>query len=289
VAVETHAKTLAEQWSLAFEDNFSGADFNSAAWSRTYQDGVQGRWCSATQDSNGSVSGGVANLTMRRADAATTLIINDKTKVWQADAKKAAIAAANKLKGKAKAKALKAAKALPTNGCPKGVFGNARVSTEGDGNFHIKTGILAAEVSFPVGQGMHGGVWLQSNSDSEIDMVEAFGYRKGIQNVLHVGKYDTPEARKWVAKSTVNKKAWWSKPHLFSMEWTRSQVTFRVDGTVTKVEKKALPDAEYYLVLSMLSSDWETPRLTKPVNGGTKAKLPASMKVNWVKAWTPVA
>jgi hypothetical protein len=290
VAVETHPKKLSEQWKLAFEDNFSGTDFNSAYWARTANGhyGVESRWCSAPLDANGSVSGGRASLTMSKANSATTKAINAQTIAKQKAAKAAAIAAANKLKGKAKTKALKAAKALKTNGCPTGVFGNARVSTEG-GKFKMKTGILAAEVTFPVGQGMHGGVWLQSTSDSEIDMVEAFGYRKGIQNVLHVGKYDTPEAKKWVAKSSVKKYDWWKKSHLFSMEWTRTQVTFRVDGAVTKVEKKALPDAEYSIVLSMLSSDWETGRLKKPVSGGKKAVLPASMKVNWVKAWTPVA
>ena len=92
-----------------------------------------------------------------------------------------------------------------------------------------------------------------------------------------------------MAKSAVKKSSWWKKSHVFSIEWTRDKVIFRLDGTVTKTEMKRLPDTDYFLVMSILSSDWETGRLTKPVNGGTKAPkgtTKGTMKVNWVKAWT---
>jgi len=305
VAVETRPKALPAQWKLAFEDYFPGTDYNKANWARTANGhyGVESRWCSAPLNGNGTVANGVANLTMSRANSATTKTVNAQTVVKQKAVRTEAINKANKIKDKKKrAKALKAAKALKTNGCPTGVYGNARVSTEGStesGKFTMKTGILAAEVKFPKAQGMHGGVWLRTADNSagkfdELDMVEAFGWKKGIQNVMHLGttakKYDTTESKKWVAKSSVKKSSWWDAYHLFSMEWNDKQVTFRVDGVVTKVEKHGMPvGAEYSIVMSMLSSDWETGRLNKPVSGGKKAKLPESMKVNWVKAWTPVA
>jgi beta-glucanase (GH16 family) len=294
-AVETSPKSL----SLVFNDGFSGTDFNSASWSRTLNShfDVDTRWCSAPMDTNGTVANGVANLTMSNVSKDLAKTVNAQTVEKQKAAKQAALDAANKMKkGKAKTKALKDAKAMKTNGCPTGVYGNARVSTEG--KFSMKTGIVAAEIKFPKAQGMHGGVWLRTvpNGGSELDMVEAFGLGKGIQNVVHIGKrdsktagtYETKESKKWVAKSSVKKSSWWDKYHVFSMEWDTKTVTFRLDGVVTKTEKPTtgIPSDGYYIVMSMLSSDWETGRLTKPVNHGKKAKLPESMKVNWVKAWT---
>ncbi|MFT3860240.1 family 16 glycosylhydrolase [Micropruina sp.] len=81
-----------------------------------------------------------------------------------------------------------------------------------------------------------------------------------------------------MAQSTVKKSSWWKKYHVFSMEWNATAVTFRLDGKVTKTEKPTtgIPIEDYYIVMSMLSSDWETGRLTKPTKGG-------------VKAWKPVA
>lgn len=45
---------------------------------------------------------------------------------------------------------------------------------------------------------------------------------------------------------------------------------------------------KYYLVLSLLSSDWELPLLTKPGQGAKgvkKTTLPSSMLVDWAQAW----
>ncbi|MFT4109640.1 family 16 glycosylhydrolase [Propionicimonas sp.] len=275
-------------------------DLNSTFWSRTRNGDytVAKRWCSAPKDANATISKGVAKITMSKPklDATTTATIVANAKTAQQAAKDAALAAANALPaGKAKDAALKAAKAMTVDGCPTGIYDNARVSTEG--KFVMTSGILAAKVKFPKAQGLHGGIWVRTvpEGGSELDMVEAFGLGKGIQNVVHIGVrdsgvgYETPEAEKWVAKSAVKKSSWWSKYHVFSMEWDATSVTYRLDGVVTKTKKTAIPIQDYYIVMSMLSSDWETGRLTKPTKGGVKAKLPESMQVEWVKAWKPVA
>lgn len=277
VAVETAPKAAAVK--QEFSDNFSGTDYDSAWWSRTRDGdyGVANRWCSAPRNANATVSQSLASLTMSKPN----------------------LSASRKAQIVADAKAAQKAAKVKAVGCPHGIFDNARVSTEG--NFSMQSGIIAAKVKFPKAQGMHGGIWVRTAPEggSELDMVEAFGLRKGIQNVVHIGVrdtkganvYETKESKKWVAKSTVNKSSWWDKYHVFSMEWNTTTVTFRLDGKITKVEKPkiGIPAEDYYIVMSMLSSDWETGRLTKPVNHGKKAKLPESMKVDWIKAWKPVA
>lgn len=283
----TAEKMIPTDWYLAFRDYFSTTGpLDQATWSHALDGnyGALGRSCSAPNNANVSVVKGRAELKVTRVTGATevaTVVAAAKAK--QKAARDAAIKAA-----KSKS-ALKAAKAMKVDGCPNGVFRNVRESTESANRFYMKTGILAAQVTFPIGQGMHSGVWLQSNSGVELDMIEAFGYRKGITNVVHVaGRKAMSESSKWVAKSAVKKSSWWTKSHVFSIEWTRSDIVFRMDGAETKrMKKQNLPDADYFIVMSMLTSDWETARIKKPVNGGKKTDLSkAVMKVDWVKAWT---
>jgi len=278
-AVQTAPVRLANQWASAFEDTFDADSLSAGKWNWTLTDnnGAGNRWCSVPKVANATIAGGNAVLSMRKAD--------DATKAW-------VIASA-----KAKQKAAK----QKVVGCPKGVFANARISTEHPTGFKIKTGIVAAEMTFPIYQGGHGGIWLRTANNSagrfdEIDIIEAFGWKKGVQSVLHWGTVcsstndrncETKESTKWVAKKTVGKSSWWRKPHVFSVEFTRDKVIYRIDGAVTRTDKRRTADAEYSIVMSMLSSDYETGRLTKPVKGGKKGgKLPLQTKVNWVRAWT---
>jgi hypothetical protein len=284
-AALTNEKKMPTDWALAF----GATPLDAASWAHGLDGnyGAAGRWCSAPSFANLSVLGGQAQLKVTRVTDATEVanVVSD-AKAKQRAARDAAIKAA-----KSKS-ARKAAKAMKVDGCPNGVFRNVRASTEPAENFSIKTGIVAAQVTFPIYQGMHGGVWLQSTAGAELDLIEAFGYRKGITNVVHVvGQKEMAESSKWVAKSAVRKSSWWGKAHVFSIEWTRSEVIFRMDGTETKrLKKQKLPDADYVIVMSMLTSDWETGRLKKPVNGGKKADLTkAVMKVDWVKAWKKAA
>ncbi len=277
---ETSPATLAGQWTVNpdFSDEFNSGALDPSKWKPTLEDEYRAgnRWCSVPKDANVTVSDGKVVLTMRRAD--------DTTKSWVTAA----------------ARGLQKAASKKVVGCPNGVYTNARLSNEFTGRT-IKTGIVAAEMTFPIYQGGHGGIWLRTANNSsgrfdEIDIVEAFGWKKGIQSVLHWGttcsstddrKCETTESKKWVAKKTVGKSSWWGKSHVFSVEFTGTQVIYRIDGVVTRTDKRAMPDAEYSLVMSMLSSDYELGRLTKPVSGNKKkAKLPMSTTVNWVRTWT---
>lgn len=283
VEARTAPTQLIQQWTFKadFSDEFAGDALNPYKWQPTAK-GVNtagNRWCSVPWDDTASIVGGKLKLSMRKAPEDVRIDISDKAKVLQRAAKKSAV------------------------GCPSGVYLNARVSNEHT-DFRIKDGIVAAEITFPIYQGGHGGIWLRTANNAagrfdEIDIIEAFGWKKGVQSVLHWGtvcKYssdrdcETKEKAKWVAKKTVGKSSWWGKPHVFSAEFNRTQVIFRIDGVVTRIDKRTMPNAEYSLVMSMLSSDYELARLSKPAYGGKKGvKLPLSASVNWVRAWTPAA
>jgi beta-glucanase (GH16 family) len=66
--------------------------------------------------------------------------------------------------------------------------------------------------------------------------------------------------------------------HVYSVDWTPTSYTFRVDGIATLVWTKppyvsSMPEE---IVLSLLTSDWE---LSKDTRATSK------MYVDWVRAW----
>jgi len=194
-----------------------------------------------------------------------------------------------------------------THNCPRGVFENSIVSTAANkSGFRVNTakpGIVAARVKFPVGQGMHSGIWLQSfvRGGGEIDIAETFGYGAGLVNYIHtpstgkLGQPGDPKAMKKkggpVRQSKTISRKWWNAFHEVSVEWTATKFVFRVDGTVTKTIKLKPGNAEYYLILSLLSSDWELPRLAHPIRKGKPVSNLSKQKfrVDWVRIWSKVA
>lgn len=260
-------------WKLVLDSDFDSGSLPKP-WRHRQTDVYEagGRWCSAPRKANVDLAGGSIELTMSRASKATTRSVSAEARRKQRRAGQEVV------------------------GCPEGVFDNAMVSTEG--RFAIETGVVAARVKFPVEQGAHAGVWLQSPQGQELDMIETFGFGRGITNIVHVAGRKIPaEGRDgYVAVETVADPQWWARWHTVSLEWTRSRVIFRVDGEVTRNLAVKTRRADYFLVLSLLSSDWETYRANAPdsrpgsgvaLEDVSAPDLPFSMQVDWVRAWEP--
>jgi len=254
-AVATRPSSAAAQWQQALSSDFTEAEL-PAPWtysiSGSYAAG--GRQCSAPFPTNVKLDDGNVVLSMTK------------------ETDKAQIAAS------------KAA------GCKKGqYYRNAMLTTEGQ--FSVRQGTLAARVKFGEEQGMHGSVFLLSSKMQEIDMIESYGYGWGLTNVIHVdGKRNPVEnADTYVLKEQVKDRDWWNEYHVFSVEWGATDVVFRVDGVETRRLHDPKLDDEYFVFVSLLSSDWELKRLKDPVKnapGVKPTKLPGSMSVDWVKVWT---
>ena len=253
-AVATPSVSAGDQWRLKLDDDFDGDSLKGTDWDKRNEANYTagGRACSAAYFSNVDVKGGSVRLKM-----------SEETK------------AANRRKARAA-------------GCTKGEFyRNAMISTEG--RYTIRSGIMAARVKFPVGQGLHASVWLQSYDRSEIDMIESYGYGKGVTSVMHLDGKQYPKGDKaWVASSRTADRAWWDDFHVVSVEWDSDGVTVRLDGSVVQRIKTAPARTDYFLVISLLSSDWELTRLRKPSGDAPGLKpepLPAVMEVDWVRTW----
>ncbi len=293
------------QWTSTFKDDFSGTKLNKA-WTTPGAFYTGSRLCSAPDPKMTKVKDGKLVASVRKLDSKvasekkTIKAVIKAAKTEQQKRKDAALKATKKLKGAEKKTAVAAAQAMQVNGCPHGVYSNAYLDTRE--SFHQAEGIIATKAKFPKQQAIHGSIWLQSTRPSnaspmgaEIDMIESFGYGKGITNLVHTdgggtGKINTTGG--YVLKNETQNPKWWDKYHVYSVEWTRSEFVFRIDGVETnRIKKNAVKGDQYTVMVTLLSSDWELPLLKKPV---TSKKTPgvkkpdltkAKMYVDWIEVW----
>jgi beta-glucanase (GH16 family) len=171
---------------------------------------------------------------------------------------------------------------------------NGHVATEG--LFGFKYGVAAARMKFPQGRGQHGAFWLQRNSEvtpgdparsgAEIDVVEFFGEGYpggGLASFLYFLNSEGENEKVggiWpgATEGLPPGDNWWRSYHVFSLEWTPKHYVFRVDGREIFRTTEGVSGVEQFLILSLLSSDWELPKLDE-------SSLPSTMHVDWVRAW----
>lgn len=265
----TSSSQSAAVWSRTFDDEFVGTVL-SPKWHDRVSN-ASSRRCSSVGDPRArSVGGGTLSLMVKR----------DPAKIGQT--------------------------------CQTTVYGssyrlnyylNGQVSTDTlVAPFKQTYGTFAARIKFPKQRGKHGSLWMQpmqrlygaspDQAGAEIDIVEFFGkgyvdgglasflYNYGILdgsgNPKKIGGI-WPKATRMLPAGD----AWWKNYHVFSLEWTPSRYIFRVDGREHFRTSTGVSGVDEYLILSLLSSDWElrdAQRLGLDPRG--------TMKVDWVRAWS---
>lgn len=315
-----------------FAEEFNSDTLDPAVWRHRTVIGYNGfeRWCAAPVEANTVVSGGSARLmttAVTDAEKRAGIIEGaraqlqklyqgqlDAARVTEAAAK-TKLDAAKKLPAKTKSQkkkrtsaikkatsvhksAVAARRAVETKmtPCPFGTYDNAMISTEGKRKF--SAGTLVARVKFAQGQGSHAGLWLQAATGEEIDIIEAYGHGRGITNVVHrkVGdvlrKEPAAAMDAYVAVKTVRSASWWSKWHTVAVTFDGQSISFWMDGVRTR--RVAGIQADFSLIVSQLSSDWETYRVKKPdVRPGSGVKrstvkkkaLPITFQIDWIRVW----
>ena len=165
------------------------------------------------------------------------------------------------------------------------------------GAYSFRYGVAAARVKFHRLRGQHGAFWLQpvdgmypGGAGSEIDIVEYFGDNHpqgGLATFMH--RYDgrrRVSSGGWItnhASFLRSRRDGWSKNyHVFSVEWTPREYVFRIDGQETMRTTQGVSHHPEFLILSMLSSDYELGAL------GGDQYLPQHAAVDWVQAWPQV-
>ena len=262
----TSATAVSNRWGPAdFVDEFGGTAL-SASWSHRGPDynpaGL--RRCSKGSPQAVQVSGGAVRLSVMRDPARSELCT-----------------------------------AYRANGEVIGQFNyrlNGHISTAG--RHDLTYGVVAARVRFQQPPGQHGAFWLQpsvpvpgatsaAEGGAEIDVIEWFGAGLPSGGLSGSVYYPTSsgqvKAGGWITDpgSYLSGKndAWWSGYHVFSAEWSPGGYVFRIDGRETWRTSAGVSERPEYLILSLLSSDYELPTL------GGEDRLPQHMYVDWVQFW----
>jgi beta-glucanase (GH16 family) len=161
----------------------------------------------------------------------------------------------------------------------------------------FRYGVTAARIKFQQARGQHGSFWFQSqlaavNHDdpaeggAEIDVVEYFGeddedrlasfiYYPSPDGITKEGDW-IEEASRFLADQDDD---WFTGYHVFALEWTEDEYVVRIDGQEAWRTDQGISQQPEFMVLSLLSSDYELPKLKG-------AKLPQTMSVDWVRHWS---
>jgi beta-glucanase (GH16 family) len=167
---------------------------------------------------------------------------------------------------------------------------NGHVGTEGTYDFTY--GYAAARIRTQSARGQHSAFWMQATGGqstggpkqggAEIDVMEYFGDdhpEGGLTSFTYyldqAGKKQTKGG--WLPDVDELGDDWAQQFHVFSVEWTPDEYVFRIDGRVTQRLKGETSGKPEFLILSLLSSDYELPRFD--------GKLPEHMDVDWARVW----
>ncbi len=167
---------------------------------------------------------------------------------------------------------------------------NGHVGTESI--FGFTYGYAAARIRTQSARGQHAAFWMQAVGGqgeggpkvggAEIDIIEYFGDdhpEGGLTSFTYfldaAGEKQTVGG--WLPDVEKYGDDWAEQYHVFSVEWTPDAYVFRIDGQVTQRLEGETSGREEFLILSLLSSDYELPRF----NG----ELPEHMEVDWARVW----
>ncbi len=257
------------RWQPSFEDTFSGTALDTSVWNdqkREHESVYAPRTCARVDPSARRVSDGVLHLGVALDPAL-----------------------AGSPCGYTSTRA-----AGTTSGTSPYLL-NSQIATENTRLF--QHGIVAARIKPQRAKGMHSGFWMLPNgtkyadgnpaAGTEIDVMEFFGdngrgtetisssihYYEAGWNKVSLGE-PVPAARRALSK----RNSWWDEFHVFSVEWTPTAYVFRVDGREYYRETQAVSQAQQYLVLSNLTSDYELAELTAD-------ELADTAQVDWVRTF----
>ncbi len=171
---------------------------------------------------------------------------------------------------------------------------NGHVSTQSTADFQY--GVAAARMRFPRQLGQHASFWLQPRGllttgttpwGAEIDVVEWYGANKDKRRMAMAVHAPQPDGSKRQIGGTIRDPdrylatrtdSWWSRFHVFSVEWTPREYLFRIDNHLVWRTREGISHVPQFLILSMLSSDYELPDVGDD-------PTPRTAEVDWVAFW----
>ena len=230
-------------WKLSFDQDFSGKKLNTKVWSTCYWWAPVGGGCTNTGNSN-------------------------QEKEWYQPSQDQVSGGELRLVAKRQATAGTNAKGKPEKFyCRSGMVTTNK-------SFNFEYGLVQVVVRLPYGNGLWPALWLAaSNHDwpPEIDMLEHWASQTNAGVYLH----PTDGVRQG---GRVNLPGNFSQGwHSVTLSWTKTRITWYLDGLRVFTATKDLPKQKMYLVMNVA----DTSTATGTCNG--------AMLVKSVKVWQPKA
>lgn len=177
---------------------------------------------------------------------------------------------------------------------------NGQVSSQQADVGAFTHGTYSARIKFHKNRGAHGAFWMQpvvrrdrarpADAGAEIDIAEFFGRgypQGGLASFVY--NYAITKRHKLVkiggmapaaTRMLPRRDSWWTRFHVFSLEWTRSAYRFSVDGRVHSVLRRGVTSVDEYMILGLMTSAWE---LRQAQRAGVRPT--GTMQVDWVRVW----
>lgn len=173
-----------------------------------------------------------------------------------------------------------------------GNYLNGHIGTEG--RFEFAYGWAAARIRFSPFAGSHGAFWLLAPkavtdfSGVEVDVAEDFGAnrpnrKRGVE--MHHNVWYLPlipgNPLEQITRTTNSTEfsRWHEEFHTFAVHWTPTRYAFYIDSVRVATIFGGLNATPRFLVLSLLTRDWEIPDLL------THNLDTYEMDVDWVRVW----
>ena len=179
---------------------------------------------------------------------------------------------------------------------------NGHVGTQT--SFAFTYGVAAARIKWQnASEGQHGAFWLQpmpgEGTAAEIDVVEFNGYKPHVDvgrlyhTVWENDELTKPgQERRRATSGFFDERLsdyladkddkWFNRYHVFSVDWTPQGYVFRIDGVETWRTSRFVSERDQFLILSLLSSDWEIARAGA---AGERTLGSQKIDVDWVRVW----
>lgn len=259
------AEAASSGYQLKWSDEFNGKSLSST-WSLLATGSYAGRTCATAAKKMATVSGGKAHI-----GAAV-----DRSKTSKCR--------------------------TPKDGTFKSHYLNSQIRTTQSWLY----GKFEARIKFQDAQGMHAAFWMLPSANPpavgtssadlpgyrgvEVDVAEYFGDgfsksgkpKAGLYSYVYSPQPDGPAKKIGGQQAKAAKIIGSTKPsggyHTYAVEWTPTAYIFSVDGKQTAKITTGISHRPENLLLSMLTSDWELPKMNNK-------NLPTSMSVDWVRVY----
>ncbi len=144
----------------------------------------------------------------------------------------------------------------------------------------FKYGYIQVTAKIPTNAGLWPALWLAASSyqwPPEMDLIEAWGSRPGFYaaSYFHFKTANGPKYTKATITPATDASGW----HVFALDWTKTSLTWLLDGKVIMTDDHHIPHQSMYLIADLAEA------VTQAQPNVTPGQCAGTMLISSVKVW----